>query len=182
MRRIIITMASLPLLALAGCGDTGSADADGDGAVSVAEAADRMDDEGMRPQAGRYRVSTEILEFDLPGAPAGAGDMIREQMASGQESEYCLTQADVDEGYEAMARRSQDAGENCSFSRFDASGGNIDAEMICTMPGQGTMTITMDGEGTATSSVMETAMRGSIPGMGDMTMRARATHQRIGDC
>ncbi|KLE34996.1 hypothetical protein AAW00_00365 [Aurantiacibacter luteus] len=136
----------------------------------------------MRPQAGQYRVTTELLEFSMPGAPAGAADMIRQQMAENQGSEYCLTQAEVDEGYEEMARRSQEAGENCSFRRFDANGGNIDAEMVCATPGQGEMTVTMTGRGTPTSSVMETRLTGSLPGMGEMAMRARATHERIGDC
>lgn len=182
MRSLAIVLGGSALLALAGCGesDSGSADADGDSEVSVAEAADRVESAGIKPDPGQYRMTMEILEFTVPGAPAGMADMMRQEMGN-QTSEYCLTPEDAERGYEEMARQSQQSDE-CTFSRFDVDGGNIDAEMTCNTPQQGTMTMTLQGEGTATASTMNMTMRGDFSGMGEMTMRARASHERIGDC
>ena len=121
----------------------------------------------------------EVLEIDIPGAPPEAAEMMRGMMG-GQSHDYCLTQTDVDNGFEEMARQGQD--ENCTFERFDVNGGDIDAKMRCDIPGQGSMTMTLDGTATPTSSVMEMTMQGNMTGMGDSTIKMRAEHERIGDC
>lgn len=167
------------ILALVACSsETPEAD-DGEG-ISMEEAAERVADNDMKPEPGEYQVNVEVLEVSLPGAPQGAEDMIRQQMGD-HTSRYCLTQEEVDEGYERMATQSQ-AGSDCNFSRFDVDGGDLDAEMTCSAGGQGTMTITLDGEGTPTRSVMHMTMQGNMPGAGEMTIRTRATHERMGDC
>lgn len=170
--------AVLPL-ALAACGGEQPAGDEG-GDISMADAAERMADNAVKPMAGEYRLTVEVLEVNIPGAPANIADMMRQQMAA-QPSQYCLTQEQVDKGFEEMARQGQESGD-CSFNRFEVSGGSIDAEMVCNAAGQGTMTMTISGEGTPTRSVMETNMQGNMGEMGDMTIKARATHERIGDC
>lgn len=165
-------------LGLTGCG---SADdpADSDKKISVEEAAERARDSGVKPEPGQYRVTMEVLEVDIPGAPESAIKMMRDMMG-GQTHEYCLTQEDVDKGFEEMARQSQDG--ECTFARFDVDGGNLDAKMTCSHDGQGTMTMTMKGTGGATSSEMDMVMEGSMGGMGTSTIHMKAKHQRIGDC
>jgi hypothetical protein len=166
-------------LALAAC-SSGDPDADGDGAISMSEAAEEAERSGLiRPDPGMYRVEMAVLEVDLPGAPPQAIEMMKDMMG-GQSHQYCLTAEDAEKGFEEMARQSQDG--ECTFERFDADGGDIDARMVCELEGQGTTTMTMTGSATRTSSQMEMTMQGDVPGMGESTMKMRSTQQRIGDC
>ena len=174
-----ISLGMVAPLALAACGGDTTAQEEG-GDISMAEAAEIAQSNAIKPQPGQYKVTMEILEVSIPGAPAGAADMMKDMMA-GQSHSYCMTQEDVDKGFEEMARQSQEGGD-CTFRRFDVSGGDFDAEMVCNVEGQGAMTMKMEGEGTPTRSVMNMTMNGDMGGMGKMTMRMKATHERIGDC
>lgn len=168
-------------LMVAGCGGTTSADADGDGEITAEEVADITSAavENIRPQAGQYRSTTQLLEVDLPGAPQEVVAMMQSRM-SGQQTEYCLTQEEVDKGFEEMARRSQQG--DCSYDRFEISGGAMEAEMSCSTPDGGVTRMTMEGTGTPTSSDMMMNITGSIPGMGDAKMVMNVKSERIGDC
>lgn len=147
--------------------------------LSMEEVTERAQGAAIKPEPGQYRVSMEVLEVDIPGAPPETVDMMRGMMG-GQSHEYCMTQEDVDKGFEEMARQGQD--ENCSFERFDINDGDIDAKMSCDIPGQGAMTMTMVGSATPTSSEMEMTMRGNMSGVGDATIKMKTEHERIGDC
>ncbi|MBU0670369.1 MAG: DUF3617 domain-containing protein [Alphaproteobacteria bacterium] len=175
--RLFVLAAPLALVALAGCGEP-EAEGTGDSAVSQAEVAERARDT-IPPQPGQYRAVMEVLEVDMPGAPEGAGDALR-RMMDGQAREYCLTQEDVDKGYEEMARQSQ--GGDCTFERFDVDGGAIDALMVCAGEQSNAMRMAMTGSATPTSSVMTMTMTGDMTGMGESTLRMKATHERVGDC
>lgn len=175
--RYVLLFASL---ALAACGSDAPEPADSGETVSMDEVMARAEANAMKPQAGQYSVSMDVLEVDIPGAPKEAVDMMRGMMA-GQSHSYCLTQEDVDKGWEEMARQSQE-NSDCKFQRFDVDGGDFDAQMICDAGGQGTMTMTMKGKGTPTSSEMDMTMKGNMTGMGESTIRMKATHTRTGDC
>ena len=164
-------------ISLAACGDEPAA---GGGDISIAEAASRAEASGVKPMPGEYRVTVEVLEVDIPGAPEGMVDAMRGSMG-GNSHTYCMTQEDVDKGFEEMARQSQE-GQDCSFERFDISGGDFDGKMICNMAGQGSMTMTMKGTGTPTRSEMDMRVEGDVGGMGKMNMRMKTTHERLGDC
>lgn len=176
-----VLAAPLAFVALTGCGETESSTAADEATasgLSKTEVAERARDT-VQPQPGQYRAVMEVIEVDIPGAPEGASDMLR-QMMDGQSHEYCLTQADVDKGYEEMARQSQDG--DCTFDRFDVEGGEIDARMVCTGEGTGSIQMAMTGTATPTSSVMNMTMTGDMTGMGESTLRMKATHERLGDC
>lgn len=175
MRNIVLVAAVGCLLA--GCSSEVDADADGDGTVSQAEMA-AMADSAIRPDPGQYRSTTELIEADIPGAPANMVEMMKSGMAN-QTTEYCLTQEEADKGFEEMAKGSQDG--ECTTSKFVVNGGDIDAEMSC-KAGSGEMRMTMDGTGTTTSMDMTMTMEGEIPGMGDAKMVMRVQSERIGDC
>lgn len=174
--RLLVLAAPLALVALTGCGEAESEAAGG--GLSRTEVTERARDT-VQPQPGQYRAVMQVLEVNIPGAPAGAGDMLR-QMMDGQAREYCLTQEDVDKGYEEMARQSQDG--DCTFERFDVQGGAIDALMICTGEQSNSIQMAMTGTATPTSSVMDMTMTGDMTGMGESTLRMKATHERVGDC
>ena len=165
-------------IALAACDSSPPASESGDN-LSMEEVAERAQNSSIKPEPGQYRVSMEVLEVDLPGLPPEAADMMKQNM-DGQTHQYCLRQEDVDKGFEEMARQGQRG--DCSFSRFDVADGDLDAEMTCNVDGQGTMTMTLNGTGTPTRSVMEMTVKGNPAGMGEMTMRTKSVHERIGDC
>ena len=170
-------LAPLMVATIAACGDE---PADPAGEISIAEAAERAKDSGIKPLPGEYRVTVEVLEVEIPGAPEGMVDAMRGAMG-GNTHTYCMTQEDVDKGFEEMARQSQE-GQDCSFERFDIDGGDFDGKMVCNVAGQGTMTMTMKGQGSETRSEMDMRMQGNVGGMGQMNMRMKTTHERLGDC
>ena len=174
------TIAAMTLsLALAACSSGEDEPSSGE-TISTEEVAERARD-AVRPEPGLYRSTVELLEVDMPGAPAGVEDTMKRMMGgSNTASEYCLTQQDVDRGFEEMARKSQQG--DCTFERFDVDGGDIDAAMNCTVQGGQTMRMTMQGTGGPTSSEMTMNMETDMPGVGTANMRMKATHQRIGDC
>lgn len=166
-------------LALAAC-SSGEEEAGSGETISTEEVAERARN-AVRPEPGLYRATVEVLEVDIPGAPEGTADMMKRMMGDSRNtSEYCLTQEDVDRGFEEMARNSQEG--DCSFERFDVDGGDIDAAMTCSVQGGRTMRMTMQGTGGTTSSEMTMSMETDMPGMGAANMRMKATHQRIGEC
>lgn len=177
MTRTVLPLVALSLV-LSAC-DSSAPESEGGENLSMEEVAARAGGAAIKPEPGQYRVSMDVLEVDIPGAPAEIADMMRSSMG-GQSHEYCLTQEDVDKGFEEMARQGQD--ENCSFDRFDIDGGDIDAKMTCDLPGQGAMTMTMAGTATPTSSEMEMTMQGNMGGMGEATIKMKSEHERIGDC
>ncbi len=176
--RGFVGMAAMAVL-VAGCSDSGGADADGDGSISVEEAVAEMADNSVRPQPGQYRSTTELLEVDLPGAPPEVVAMMRSTM-SGTSTEYCLTQNEVENGFEEMMRQSQEG--DCEFQRFNLDGGDFDAAMTCSVPQGGEMSMVMDGTGSRTGSDTKMTMTGNIPGLGESKMVMRVQAERIGDC
>lgn len=182
MRRIVIAAAAS--FALAACGGTTSADADsdGDGEISMAEAA--ASTEGMvRPQAGKYRATVEFVDVEVPGAPQQVQDMMRSMFDRGpQTHEYCLTEEEAEKGFEEMAKQAQEGDSDCTFEKFEASGGSIDAIMNCKAGEDGSARMTMTGTGTETSSEMRMTMDAQGPDGQSMTMTMNSTQERIGDC
>ena len=165
---------------LASCGSS-NADADGDGEISLEEAAAKSD-EMIRPEPGEYRATVEMTDQQMPGAPPEAQDMMRAMMGSGEQvSTFCLTREQAERGFEEMLRQTQDEGE-CSFEKFEAEGGSIDAVMTCRGSERGNARIAMEGSGTSTSSNMTMTMDAEGPGGQSMTMTMQSRQERIGDC
>ena len=179
MRRFVIAAAAC--LTLAACGGS-NADADGDGEISMEEAAARSADM-VRPQPGKYRATVEFVDVSMPGAPQQVKDMMRSMFdKEAQSHEYCLTKEEADKGFEEMARQAQDSNSDCTFEKFDVDGGSIDAVMNCKAEGQGTARMVMTGTGTETSSEMNMTMNGEGPDGQTMTMTMKSSQQRLGDC
>jgi len=178
MRPIILLAAST--LALAGCGSS-SADADGDGKISMAEAATKSK-EVIKPQPGKYRNTVHLLDLQLPGAPKEVQDMMKQMMGKEPKTtEYCLTKEEAEKGFEEMARRSQND-EDCSFEKFDAAGGTIDAIMNCEAKGKGSARMTLQGTGSPTKSEMTMTIDAKSPDGRAMQMTMKSNQERIGDC
>lgn len=179
MGRMIFAAAAMALLA--GCGDSGGADADGDGNITAQEAAAEAASGGqvaMRP--GRWEQKMELTEIDMPGMPAGMADMIKGQMGQGMTVTHCLTEEDVQEPTPEMF--SGEGQDNCKFEEFDRSGNNMRMRMSCDSEGGGKVNIAMDGEYGAEAYRLDMDMNSTGGAQGDMNMKGAITARRIGDC
>ncbi len=177
MKRIIIAAwAVAAVLGLAGCSDNGNADADGNGKVSTKEVVQKAKAEAIRPQPGLYRAIITMNGIDIPGMPA---EMAGHGAGMTTTTEECLTQADVDKGFEEMLKQGQ-SGE-CSFESLNLDGGKMDGVMLCNSP-QGAARMTMTGTTTPTSSDFTATTKMNFEGVGDATMKFTAKNERIGDC
>ncbi|MEO0690289.1 MAG: DUF3617 domain-containing protein [Pseudomonadota bacterium] len=135
-------------------------------------------DPGMKPQPGEYESRIEVISVSIPGMPANMADMMRGAM--NRTTKFCLTEEDVEEGFKAAMRRSQDG--DCQFERFNAVGGKIDAVMICQTE-TGPMTMNMNGTGTPTQSDVTMTVSGDMGmGEGPMNMEMRVIQNRLGSC
>ncbi|MEL6239414.1 MAG: DUF3617 domain-containing protein [Pseudomonadota bacterium] len=145
------------------------------GIMSVAVAAQTVD-ESMKPQPGKYASDLTLIDADIPGLPKQMLGMIKKRMS--RSTTICLTAEEVEEGYKAALARTQDG--ECTYERFNATGGVIDAKMICKGP-NGPMTMVMNGTGTKTNSDVTMNVTGNMGG-GEGAMTMRVVQTRLGDC
>ena len=168
------------MLAGASDGSISGSSSDG-GTVSMEEAARRAE-EIVKPQPGQYRATVQVLDISLPGAPPQVVQQMEQMRKAGaQTREYCLTPEQANKGFEEMIKQAN-SDDACTFSKFEANGGKIDAVMNCSRPGQGSGRMVMQGTGSRTSSNMTMTMNIEAPGGNQMTMKMRSEQERIGDC
>ena len=175
MKRITI-IASLGAVLLAGCSGGGNADADGNGEVSMKEAAKKAEAEGLKPEPGQYKAVITMTGMEIPGMPP---EMEGHGAGLTTTSEYCLTQEEVDKGYQEMMKRGQNG--ECSYESFNLANGKMDAVMVCKTP-EGDARMAMNGSVTPTSSEFTATMAMQVPEMGEGKMTFTAKHERVGDC
>jgi hypothetical protein len=173
MKRIIMAAAGAALIT--GCSG-GNPDADGDGKVSMKEAAKTAEAQGIKPEPGLYKTTVTMTGINIPGMPPemaghGAGQTVT--------SEDCLTQQEVDKGFEELIKQGQNG--ECSYERFNLAGGKIDAVMVCKAEGRETR-MEMTGTTTATTADLAATMGIEFDGAGKGTMTFTAKHERIGAC
>lgn len=174
MKQLII--ASVGAVLLAGCSGGGNADSDGSGEVSIKEAAIKAEAEGLKPEAGQYKAVITMSGMDIPGMPP---EMKGHGAGLTTTTEYCLTQEEVDKGFEEMMKRGQNG--ECSYERFSLKDGKMDAVMVC-KTAEGDARMSMNGTVTPTSSDFTASMAMQVPEMGEGKMTFTARHERVGDC
>jgi Protein of unknown function (DUF3617) len=167
------------VLALAACNKPAEQSQSPEQAASAAVKAA----ESMRPQPGKYRVTTRITNMSIPGMPdelaAGAKKMFS---TTGNATEFCLSEADAKMGQEEMIKRA--AKGKCTYERFSAEGGRLDAAMTCDT-GQGMQTrAAVTGTISPTGSSLAMKSEATIPDLpgGTMQMDMTVDTQRIGEC
>jgi hypothetical protein len=168
-------IATAAAVLLAGCSG-GNADTDGNGEVSVKEAAVKAKDEMPRPQPGLYKTTVTMTNIEIPGMP---DNMEGHGAGLTRTIEDCLTQEEVDKGFEALVKQGQDG--ECSYERFNVAGGKLDAVMVCEAQGRKAR-MEMTGTTTTTGADLEATMAMAFDGAGEGTMSFTAKHERIGEC
>lgn len=174
--RAMTLMGPLAALALAACGS--GADEDGDGTITTAEAAKETADATL-PEPGLYKITVDIEEMTIPGMPAEMAEQMKQAATAQMSIENCLTEADRVNMVKEMAPQ----GDQCTYDKYDLSGGRIDAKMTCKTPDGGTATTTMVGtvSSTGVDMVMENTQTGGATQAGTH-MKMRMKNQRIGEC
>lgn len=161
---------------LAGCSDSGNADANADGTVTAKEVAAQAKAQGIMPEPGLYRATITMTGIDIPGLPpemAGhGGGMVTT-------SEDCLTKEEVAKGFEELMKQGQNG--ECSYETFTLKDGKMDAVMVCKTE-EGAARMTLTGNATPTSSEFTASTKMNFEGVGEATMNFTAKHERIGDC
>ncbi|MCP5396471.1 MAG: DUF3617 domain-containing protein [Sphingomonadaceae bacterium] len=179
--RKLAWIAPIATLALAACGSSSDTPQTEE---EMAEAAAQL----TKPTPGQYKSTAEMTEFEVPGLPPAQADQMKQMFAGigAQESSYCLTQEQADEGFEQAVKKmgETDGDMDCKFDHFRVNGDDLDAQMSCSAPGEGKATMTMTGTLAAEKQVidMKVAQESSqIPG-GKMNIGMKITSERVGEC
>lgn len=132
-------------------------------------------------QPGRYEMTATVEEINLPGAPEGVTQAMKD--AAKQVQSACLRPEDVNNPGGKLAPR-QDPGDACSENTFDWKGGKIDGKLRCDSP-QGKLSADISGSYTADSFTMN--VDSDLPNMmqkdgerGRIAMRSEG--KRVGEC
>ena len=179
MKKLVLACAGAALAA--GCSDSGTADADGDGAITAQVAASEMaDGPAVTMRAGMWEHKVEYSQLEVPGVPAGMQEMVKNNMGSGITSTRCLAEDEVREPDANFF--GGEASNGCSYDEFDRSGNRMTMKVTCQIPQGGTSTTAMEGQFGADSYTL--AIDGKVTGMptGDVTMKGTISGRRIGDC
>ena len=139
----------------------------------------------VKPRPGRYETTVKVLNFEIPGMPKEQSERFKGMFAgSGQSNGFCLTKEESEKGYKDFTKKL--AQGNCTYDRFDASGGTLDARLTC-QTGKGmTAVIEMSGKMTEESSDMHMKMEqtgaGPLAAKGLVKMEMEMSSKRVGDC
>ena len=163
-------------LALAACGSSGPKTEE----QVRAEVA-----EMVKPRPGQYQTTVKVLNFEIPGIPKGKAEQFKAMFASaGQSAGFCLTKEESEAGYKDFTKKL--AQGDCTYDRFEASGGTLDAKLTCKTGKDMTAVIEMTGKMTAESSEMHMKMEqtgaGPLSAKGTVKMDMEMSSKRVGDC
>ena len=178
MMRFVHALPIFAAIALAAC--SGKADDELAGeALSADEVAGAAAADFTMPRPGQYRTTQELVDFTMPGLPAGQMEMVRSQFAAGasEPHTYCVN--------EQMTREkwlSDMAESDCTVSSSAATADGINMVMSCTGAEGVAGRITLTGTTTTEGSDMEMSFTQAIPNMGDSTIKMRVKSERVGDC
>ena len=168
----------LPLLLLVAFAGCSSEEAQQKGReMSAEEVADEL--AGMKIQPGQWEATNEIVSATAPGMPEG---VLKQMVGQKTTVQNCITP-------EQAARPSANflaaqENSNCTYQDWSMDGGRMTGTMTCEggeMPGK--MVMKMDGNYGSTRYDMNMDMNTTgLPNNMSMTIKARTTGRRVGDC
>ncbi|MBS0480904.1 MAG: DUF3617 domain-containing protein [Proteobacteria bacterium] len=163
-------------LGLGACNKASEQTAGANKAADAVAAADK-------PQPGKYRATTKVTAVNIPGMDPANADRMKAMLGStARSTEYCLTKAQADKGFEEMTRR---AGEGaCTFDNFTAQGGRIDGKMTCKGRAGQAATLEMHGtySGTGSQIAIKSDMAAASGPVQAVHIESEIKTERLGDC
>ena len=173
MRRSIAVFSAL---LLASCGGQGGNEnvqtAENGASAASAPAAAGGGDVTLQP--GMWESTVEIVSMNMPNMPQG---MTMPKQAA-ITSSACLTAAQLTAPGPDFFSGNKDA--NCTSQNFSMSGGRLQGTLQCNVAGT-TQRMTMDGQFTPTSYVVNQHVETTVSGMAT-EQEVRVTSRRVGDC
>jgi len=178
--RFVLAMPLVAGLSLAACGDSGTVEDPANNPEGVSEAMANL----PKPEAGEYRITGELVEFEVPGMSDEETQMARGFMSAifSQPQTQCVTAEQAAEGYESVIGNMGQDDESCEMSTFNTTASGFTAVMNCD-DGQGNVgTMTYEGEVTSTSMDATMTVDGNDPDMGSMRFVVNMASERVGEC
>lgn len=164
---------SAALLAFGGCdrGDQGGEN------QSVEEVARAM--AAVKMQPGQWEATNEILSAKAPGIPDEA---LRRMVGQKTTVSNCVTPEQAARPSANFLAAQKDS--DCTYQDFSMEGGRMKGVMTCTSgPMPGKMVMNMNGRYEPRTYDMNMKMNvGDMPGGMTMTIEARTTGRRVGEC
>ena len=164
--------ALLPLTLLAAC----SKPAEKAEKLSAADVA--AEARKLRLQPGQWETTTLITDMNIPGLSADAA-----KAATGTRTvtSNCVTPAQAAQPSAEFLSGAKDG--NCTYRRFSMANARINAAMTCEpAAAPGAIAMTLNGGYSPTAFDMGMAMKTDLPGDLAMTMKARVSGKRVGEC
>ncbi|MGY6638340.1 MAG: DUF3617 domain-containing protein [Erythrobacter sp.] len=131
---------------------------------------------------GGWEIVSAIEELEIPGLPASMVEKMAKDPKNAQPRSACLTPDSEQRPQPAMFHT---LGGTCSYTKWDASGGTLEAELACTPPSgsPGTAKVTLKGSYTADSFNLASQTIGEDE-TGEMQLRliSQLTGRRTGGC
>lgn len=135
----------------------------------------------MRFEPGQWRVDTQMVDVVAEGMPPQVAQQMKASMGSLSSDIQCLTPEQASRPSSEMFAGKQNG--RCKYDTFELSGGKLKATMSCPSASGAKMAMTMDGDYTKTSYVVNAAMRMDSPTPGQsMTVKIKSTGARTGEC
>jgi len=136
------------------------------GGIMMAGAASAAD---MPVTPGKWQITTTVESMSMPGLPPSvAASMLKKPIVVSS----CVSADAAANGPRDLIAKTNGS---CRYTRYNISGGRIDAAMQCT--GAGPQTIAIAGTFTADAYDIRSQMSGA-----QMTSTAHAVGKRIGPC
>ncbi|MCB2059796.1 MAG: DUF3617 domain-containing protein [Novosphingobium sp.] len=163
-------------LQLAGCDSGGSA-------PKTLEEAREEAGKLERPRPGQYRQTMTVTEFEVPGAPPEMAEQFKEAIGQSNDQKFCLTEEMSQQGFKDMFQKIGEDGE-CSYERFNVSGGVLDAQLHCENEAEGKAQFSLAGSVTPEGSDVRMTIDPDNPNspMGKTRIAMHMVTERIGDC
>jgi hypothetical protein len=182
MHRLALA-AAVSIVALSACSG-GEKKSDSTAASSPAEAAAQVAASEIKLQPGEYESTMKVLEFAMPGMPAGQSDRMKAVMGGEMEKphRYCFTPEQAAEGPKQLVERMQSG--DCKMSDFKSSADSVSGTMQCSFNGRGSSTTHFTGTYRADGSTMTMESDQQMPGMAGkgMHMKMQVDTRRVGEC
>ena len=162
----------------------GQKSADSGKSAGAADVAAKVASSEIKLQPGEYESTMKVLEFTMPGMPAGELDRMKSMMGGQMEKphRYCFTPAQAAEGPKQLVSRMQQG--DCKMSDFNSSAGSVSGTMQCSFNGRGSSTTHFTGTYRSDGSTMTMESDQQMPGMAGkgMHMKMSVDTRRVGEC
>jgi hypothetical protein len=136
---------------------------------------------GTQFNPGKWETTMQTVSVDIPGLEGPMKAQMTDMMLKKvQKSTTCITAAQAKSPPAEVIARTQG---RCKYENFKMDGGRIEGTLICPAEGMGgEMRMQVAGTFSDDAYTIDNDMKATAPGGPVMSIKARTTGKRIGDC